>query len=129
VSAGDSLLPFAGQLFCRVDLDGEYGEGDNERVITSSVDGATLVTSYVDAPGEQLHRPIVDLDLPAALVPSSTPGHFHLYIDKPMSWAKYAALLEAFEAAGLIETGYLFASLERGHTAVRLPWIKKEITP
>jgi len=45
-----------------------------------------------------------------------------------MSWRKLGALLVALAEAGVIEEGYLKASLERGHTALRLPWVKKNIT-
>lgn len=53
------------------------------------------------------------------VVPSATPGNFHLYIDKELSWDAYKALLHALAAAGVIEEGYLHASLERGQTLLR----------
>ncbi|AYN58735.1 hypothetical protein PBI_PEAS_48 [Arthrobacter phage Peas] len=74
---------------------------------------------------EPLHRPIIDLDFPAALLPSSTPGHHHLYIDKEMPWSTYKALLSALAEAGLIELGYRDASLARNFTSVRMPSVKK----
>lgn len=74
----------------------------------------------------EIHRPVIDIDLPMAIIPSTTPGHGHLYIDKPMSWYKYERLLYALESAGIIEEGYLGASLARGYTSVRLPWVKKQ---
>lgn len=76
----------------------------------------------VDAP---VHRPMLDIDFPAALVPSSTPGHFHLYLDKPMPAKKYFDLLVALAEAGIIEEGFANASIERGYTSLRLPWVKK----
>lgn len=75
---------------------------------------------------EPLHRPVLDIDFPAALIPSTTPGHFHLYLDKPMGWSQYSRLLGALAEAGIIEQGYLGASIDRGYTSVRLPWVKKE---
>lgn len=73
----------------------------------------------------QMHRPVLDIDFPAALVRSSTPGHSHLYLDLLMAWPKYLALLEALADAGIIEKGYLEASRQRGYSAARLPWIIK----
>lgn len=72
-----------------------------------------------------MHRPVLDLDFPAMLVPSSTPGHFHLYLDKPMKWTAYHDLLGALAEAGIIEEGYAEASQVRGYSAVRVPWLKK----
>ena len=75
---------------------------------------------------EWMHRPVLDIDFPAALVPSTTPGHFHLYLDRLMSWRMYEQLLEALADAGIIERGYATASTERGYSSVRLPWVSKE---
>lgn len=84
---------------------------------------AHVITSHDPTTGK--HRPILDIDLPAALIPSSTPGHYHLYIDKPMEWDRYEDLLDALSAVGIIEEGYASASCDREYTSVRLPWIKK----
>lgn len=74
----------------------------------------------------QMHRPILDIDFPAALIPSSTEGHFHLYLDKPMTWKQYRKLLGVLAEVGIIEPGYADASISRGYSSTRLPWIKKE---
>lgn len=78
------------------------------------------------------HTVVLDIDHPAWLVKSTTPGHYHLYIDvtQPngtagINWADYSYLLHALGRAGVIEDGYVNASLQRGHTDVRLPWVKK----
>lgn len=52
------------------------------------------------------HAPAIDIDLPCRLVESSTPQHFHLYIDKPMPWKQYKKLLKALVKAGIVERGY-----------------------
>lgn len=75
------------------------------------------------------HYLMVDLDVPAYLVPSTTPGHTHLYIDIDMPWCDYEQLLRAMAACGIIEPGYANASVERRSTTLRLPWIKKEYEP
>jgi hypothetical protein len=93
---------------------------DQAQVITS------LVTRDVGRPYDASHHKVVlDIDLPAKLIPSSTEGHFHLYIDKEISWGAYVTLLQALAGAGILEQGYVNASLERGLTAVRLPWVRK----
>lgn len=71
------------------------------------------------------HRPVLDLDFPAALIPSTTKGHFHLFLDKELEWDKYEALLKAMAAAGLLEQGYVDSSIQRKRTTVRLPWQRK----
>lgn len=73
-----------------------------------------------------IHRPILDIDFGAALIPSSTEGHFHLYLDKPMTWKNYKRLLNVMAEVGVIEPGYAQASIERGYSSTRLPWVKKE---
>jgi hypothetical protein len=57
--------------------------------------------------------------------PSSTEGHFHLFIDKEMTWDHYRDLLCALAAVGIVEQKYVNATIDRGFSAVRLPWIKK----
>lgn len=76
--------------------------------------------------GAPLHRPAIDIDVPARLIPSSTPGHHHLYLDVDCTWEQYEALLKALNACGIVETGYVLAALERKATFVRLPWVKKK---
>lgn len=63
---------------------------------------------------------ILDLDFPAELIASSTPGHYHLYLDKPISHAKWEALMVALAEAGIIEPGYANSSRSRGYNMVRL---------
>jgi len=77
---------------------------------------ANVITSEI-SPG--LHAPVLDLDFGARLVPSSTPGHFHLYLDKAMPWDTYRELLYALSKAGIIETGWANASASNGFSCVR----------
>lgn len=87
---------------------------------------ANLVGSQLKVKS-RLHRPVIDLDFPCRLIPSSTEGHFHLYLDGiDVEWPKYKDLLIALAAAGVISKGYLEESLNKGFTAVRLPHVKKE---
>ena len=67
--------------------------------------------------------------MPAAvdheLVPSSTEGHCHLYLDADLPEQPYLRLLAALARIGIIEPGYAKASIARGHSAARLPWVRK----
>lgn len=81
---------------------------------------AQLVSSEVKGqPG--MHAPVIDLDFPAHLYPSRTPGHFHLWLDKPMTWREYKALLKALYKAGVIERGFYVMSVKRGKSFLRVP--------
>mgnify|MGYP006949394450 CR=1 FL=1 len=103
----------------------EDGPIEEKRPEVAVIEDADIVTSEMtNRPG--YHRPVLDIDMPVKVVPSSTSGHFHLFIDKELSWKRYRKLLKALVAAGIIEWGYLGASEERGFTGVRLPWKKKE---
>lgn len=99
-----------------------------------SLDDANVVSSrlrdsakeWVHHDGVTYHKLIIDLDLPAYLVPSSTPGHSHLYIDKDIPEAAYFNLLEALARANILEHGYVAASIDRGASFLRFPWVQKE---
>lgn len=98
-------------------------EGKEVR-IPAPVDESDIVSSELTWP-VGMHGPAIDIDVPIRAVESSTPGHFHLYIDVPMTWARYEKLLQALVDAGLVESGYLKVSLFRGGTHLRLPWVRK----
>lgn len=87
---------------------------------------ANIVTSRYNS-GQARHAVVLDIDYPAWLVRSTTPGHFHLYLDVPggVPHEMYMALLGTLADAGIIEYGYARASQARGFSSVRLPWIKK----
>ncbi len=83
---------------------------------------ANLVSSLCD---DGKHRLILDLDIPARLVPSSTEGHSHLYIDADMSFDTMIALIDALASAGVVERKWAAAVRARGMALVRPPWVKK----
>lgn len=107
--------------------DGEhYGDAEGRELAT--IDDADVISSELADPsplGLDWHTIVLDVDVPARLVPSSTPGHSHLFIDVRVGWPRLRGLLHALADAGVIERGYADASIERGHTAVRLPWKRK----
>jgi hypothetical protein len=83
---------------------------------------ATLVTSELE---DGLHAPAIDIDHKVYVVPSSTPGHNHLYIDVKMPWWRYRVMLWGMKVAGVVEPGYYKASVRRGKSFLRRPGVKK----
>jgi hypothetical protein len=129
------INPMPSQVLINVevftDSEGQYEPANTKREPVASVDAANAITSRTKASlmaPAGVHKAVLDIDFPATLIPSSTPGHYHLYIDKEMSWEAYTGLLRAMFFAGLLQEGYVTTSIERGYSAVRLPWIKKDGT-
>lgn len=112
---------FNRRLYKDVKWSDEYGHTRFRRE-AARMDEAEVVSSEI---GNGMHAPVLDFDIPAALIPSSTPGHSHLYINHPMTWRQYKRVLKAMGKAGILEKGYVEASLMRMHSAVRVPWLKK----
>ena len=75
-----------------------------------------------------MHMPAIDIDFPCELVESSTPGHFHLYIDKEISLDHYLNILQAMMNAGIVQTGFYKSAVRRGQTFLRKPGVRKEDT-
>lgn len=98
-------------------------EYEDPHLPTDDMAAADVVTSATK--DGRAHRPFLDIDFRAELIPSTTPGHFHLYLDKEMSWPKYRRLLNVLAEVGILERGYVNASIDREYTSVRLPWVKK----
>lgn len=118
-----------------------HAEGDYmsdvvaDRTTPVPSDIANVISSRIDRDGNDaygptmLHAPVLDIDFPVFAIPSSTPGHYHLYLEREVPWAQYEALLKALAAAGIIEEGYAHASIERGATFVRKPDVLKPGSP
>jgi hypothetical protein len=87
----------------------------NHSTIVNEAD-ANVVTSMVCL---DIHAPALDIDMEARLIPSSTPGHYHLYIDKPMTWRKYKKLLKVMAKVGILQQGYVNSAIRNGYTALR----------
>lgn len=107
------------------DEDSSVTYSQEEREPATSIGDANISTS-IREDVEDHHALLLDLDVPAWLVPSSTEGHSHLYVDVSIPTVTYYALLDALSDAGVIQHGYANASKHRGGTALRLPWVKKE---
>lgn len=84
---------------------------------------ANVVSSHIV--GTKLHAPILDLDFPHEYIPSTTPGHGHLYLNVPISRWRMFFMLWGLYVGGVIEKGHFVWSVRRGGTFMRLPWIKK----
>lgn len=90
-----------------------------ERVPEAS---ANLISSATDG-FAATHMPVIDIDWPCRLVPSRTPGHFHLYIDHEVEAASYFNMLDAMARAGIVQRGYAEASRMHGASFARIqPW-------
>lgn len=107
----------------------------DEKVVSDGYGGAAYVDVLTELPaghfeaqlisskiaGSDMHAPVLDIDYDAELRPSRTPGHYHLFLDAPMSWRTYKRLLRALRKAGIIEPDYYELCLRRKGSFVRVP--------
>lgn len=119
------------------DDDSETGyEADKNRVEVKDMDQADVVGSLLkpgpfDDPEKRVHALLLDVDLPIHVIPSSTEGHSHLYLEVPggIPHEGYMALIALLGHLHVIEPGYAMASIRRGHSDLRPPWVKKGEEP
>jgi hypothetical protein len=116
--------PYPGQVHRWVDFDESSTDYEDDRPVMVT-DHANVATSTIEGTLSVEHKLLVDIDLPCKLIESTTPGHFHFYVDKKISYKQLINILKAMSDAGIVEPGYYKASKSRGYTSVRLPWIKK----
>ena len=96
---------------------GEY-QSNNPISFPVPYEQSNLVTSKI--PETLLWQaPAIDIDVPCELIPSSQPGHYHLYIHKAITHVQYQNILKALSDAGIVEKGFFAAFLSRGYTALR----------
>jgi hypothetical protein len=110
---------------------------DSEKIETDDVakvireaplaEANSVSSRYISGSKLVLHKPLLDIDVPAMLVPSTTPGHHHLYIDVAIAWEDYAELLKLLGRLGILQTGYVRACLEREASWLRTPWTRKDV--
>jgi hypothetical protein len=89
-----------------------------------SPEEANLISSKML--GRNRHKVILDIDFPAALIPSSTEGHFHLYLDKELSPEDMEKLVTTLWQVGIIADGNYNQWMRSKAQFLRLPWIKKK---
>lgn len=134
--------PLPGQALRKVDIWSNMYECYREELQERDIHLAHIVTSEVrtvretqfeslfgnrnQAYYEGTHKPVLDIDMPVKIFPSTTEGHFHLYIDKELSWDDYCKLMNVMAEVGILEQGFVNASKQRQYSAVRLPWVKKD---
>jgi len=102
--------------------DGSPADSRGEIHEARNLSVAKLLTSKV---ADETHILALDIDMPVALVPSTTEGHYHLYIDHEMSTETYLDLVDALAKAGIVEDGYAHMARIRKMTRVRTPWTSK----
>lgn len=105
-----------------LDRVGNYNGGSFPRTAGVTEQEANLVSSEME---DGNHAPALDIDFPCYTLPSSTPGHAHLYFDKPLSWKDYKKLLTTLYEIGYIEEGFYRAAIRTKATYLRLPGILK----
>lgn len=118
--------------FCRRQVSGiselfggsDDPSGEVEKLVAAPLSESNLVCSRI-AGLPDMHIPVLDLDMDAMLIESSTPGHHHLFIDRPMTWESYVKLLDVLAEVGILEPGYVSVSKKRRMTQVRTPWTEK----
>lgn len=103
-------------------LSSRQGMDGRERAPEES---ATLISSLLEG-DENHHAPVLDFDFPCRLVPSTTPGHFHFYIDTAVTWKHYKRMLVALSDVGLIQQGFADNSIARQQTMVIREGLTKE---
>lgn len=118
VDVGDRTL-WAVERIRRPDVPYAERGVDEERLLVTERGEADVVSSRTV---RDKHRPVLDIDFEAQLLPSATPGHYHLYLDGvELTWAAYETLLKALSEAGIIEREFYSSAVAKQQTFVRLP--------
>ena len=91
-------------------------------------DDANLVSSWQGMEGGvNYHIPVLDIDMPVWVTESSTPGHYHLSINKPMTADNYEKLLTVLHEVGILQKGIIDMQWKEDKmTCIRMPGTKKE---
>jgi len=80
-------------------------------------ESANVLSSHILGMGG--HLPIIDLDFNHEYVPSSTPGHGHLYLNEPIPTWRWIILMWGLYVGRVVEKGYVIWSIRRGGNFVR----------
>jgi len=109
-------------------LNNSYGDSGPVDYIAevAVIEQANLISSKCD---DNLHAPVIDIDLPIEVYPSSQLGHYHLYINHKMPWETYKEMLLALAKAGVVEEGFVDASIQKGYSSVRPVGVTKPGVP
>lgn len=80
--------------------------------------------SYFAMRTEPIDHHEIRFDVPVIVLPSTSPGHFHIYIEKEMAWPVYLRLLQAMMKIGFLEFGFVAAAERREMTMLVKPGMK-----
>jgi hypothetical protein len=99
-------------------------DGNRDSTVCAPMHEATAVMSANAETGR--HAVLLDIDYPAYVVPSSTGGHNHIYLDVPdgLSDRQHRRLMKALGKAGVVEKEWAHAN--RHGSALRPPWVTKD---
>lgn len=101
----------------------EYTDPDDRKEVFR-IEDANIIgsqSSLDQGARRDWHYPVLDIDFQAYLLPSKTPGHFHLYLEKAVPHDAYMALMKALADAQIIQRGYYEASKNQKQSFVRPP--------
>jgi hypothetical protein len=114
------------QRVWRVRIDSPLASPDAIRTLLDFLTRIELIKPH--GSNQVAKLPELEFLRPVEALPSSTPGHFHLYIRKVLSVDAYREFMEALHAAGVIETNfYTLYVRNRRFTMVLRPGITKMI--
>jgi hypothetical protein len=102
--------------------DSEATEWEDPEYLEADEVDATLATSLLPNGN---HMPVIDIDLPCMLLPSTKPGHHHLIINKEMTWGQFLNMLQAMTDAGVVQPGFNHHTRRRGRAFIRYPGVTK----
>jgi len=105
--------------------DAEIEYDGTDEIEDVSLPDANIYTSQIRWDSKDRHMIALDVDVPVQVFPSRKPGHYHLYIEKPVSSTSMLRLVGLLAEMGVVEEGYANASIDRGFTALRAPWMPK----
>lgn len=102
----------------------DWDDEDDRRKPAQDLASAEVLGSKYD-PDDDLHVLMLDVDLELAVLPSTTPGHYHLVFDQGVPWEDYKDFLDACVKVGIVGEGYRNMAVKRGEAMLRPPWIRK----
>lgn len=84
------------------------------------VANSNIITSIAH---DGFHYPVLNIDCPVTVVPSTIPGHSHVLIDHPVSRNQYFEMLQSLANVGIVNGNWLHEAQQLGASWVRLPWV------
>jgi len=102
----------------------EAGKEYTQKLEDVEIEDALLISSK----SEGGNYVLLDIDFPVQVIPSSSPGKNHLYIDKVLSDEDMDKLLKVLVEVGLVNEGiYDLQWRPSNELTLRLPWVRKGV--